>query len=288
MNKKQIKDNAIAAAIIVGLCTIIGAYIGGCFKSKSQSQTIATTSGNIQAPITTFDRATNVTINMSVTDSATKDAIKSIQELENKLNNTNDKVELTKKELSLLSLALKDLDEKTSGIEKLPDGRTKIGMFIAGRPYKMINEALEASKLYTSSDLTNSLLHSQRAIKLYEDSQSMKDKNSLAEELIPEFRRKVYFLAALAAYRLGKNDLASDYARKSVEAESVAVNNALLAVTLHNINKPEEASKYIEVALKIEPTNADYIEFKKAIQDAEEKKYRQFREAVYPTFGQNK
>jgi len=51
----------------------------------------------------------------------------------NHASETND-IQLTKKEVYSLTLALNDLDKKTANLEVLPDGRIKFGQIIAGEP----------------------------------------------------------------------------------------------------------------------------------------------------------
>lgn len=157
------------------------------------------------------------------------------------------------------------MDQRTSGIEKLPDGRTKLGHFVTGHPSIVIEEHEAAVKYYQKGDLTNSLKHSQNAIKAYEETKKIKYSISTGD-LNPAGIEVIYRLAAISAQRLLKNELAYQYSKKAVEADGSSQNKALLSTTLANLKRFDEALKYIQAALKTEPQNKDFERLRKDYQ----------------------
>jgi tetratricopeptide (TPR) repeat protein len=260
------KSVTIKAAIIGGGAVIIAAIITGIFLlfdtgRKDQTPHIET-GGNVHGPISVFQETGPVTINYNLPLTATKEAI---QELEKKLKETDEKIELSRKEIELLTSAPKDLDQRTSGIEKLPDGRTKLGHFVTGHPSIVIEEHEAAVKYYQKDDFTNALKHSQNAIKAYEETKKIKYSMSTGG-LKPEAVEVIYRLAAISAQRLLKNELAYQYAQKAVEADGSSQNKALLSTTLANLKRFDEAQKYIQEALKTEPQNKEFEKLRKDYQ----------------------
>ncbi len=252
----------IIAAWIAAGALIIAAIIGGVFTLYSGNKKIQTPEisarGNVEGVISVLQDTGPVTINYNVPESATNDAVKV---LEKKLNETDDKINLSRKEISLLAQALKDLDQKTSGIEKLPDGRTKIGTLASGQPRIVIEEHEAASHFFNQHNFTEALKHSQNAINAYEETKKINislSTGSLTNLGIAMLHR----LAALSAQRLEKRQLAYQYAQKSVDAKNSPQNIALLSTTLFNLGKAEEAMLHIEKALEIEPENHEYIKLK--------------------------
>jgi tetratricopeptide (TPR) repeat protein len=252
----------IKAALIGAIALIIAAIIGGVFSLSSKNNKSQTTEiaagGNVEGTISVLQETGSVTINYNVPESATKDAIK---ELEKKLNETDEKINLSRNEISLLAQALKDLDQRTSGIEKLPDGRTKFGHFASGQPKIVIEEHDAAAHFFDQHDYMQALAHSQNAIAAYEETEKINISvatGSLSNQGIA----MIYRLAALSAQRLDKRQLAYQYAKKSTEVENNAQNMALLSTTLANLGKMKEAINYIEEALKADPDNSEFIRLK--------------------------
>jgi len=252
----------IKAAWIGAVALIIAAIIGGLFllkarNDKSQAPSITAT-GNVEGTISVLQETGSVIINYNVPESVTKDAI---DELEKKLNTTDEKVELSRNEIALLAKALKDLDQRTSGIEKLPDGRTKLGHFVTGHPRIVLEEHAAAAQFFSQQKYVEAFSHSQNAINAYEETKKISFSLSTGG-LKNQGVAVMYRLAALSAQRLDKRQLAYQYAKKSVEAENSAQNMALLSTTLANLGKKEEAMKYIQEALKTTPDNRDFIRLK--------------------------
>jgi hypothetical protein len=74
-----------------------------------------------------------------ISNSVTREAFESFQSIvSNAISDATNRVELTAKQVNLLAQALRDLDQRTSGIQKLPDGTTQMGMTISGEPTVVI------------------------------------------------------------------------------------------------------------------------------------------------------
>lgn len=186
---------------------------------------------------------------------------KAIEELQKKLIQTEEKIELSKQDIENLANALKDLDQRTSGIKKLPDGRTQIGQIISGEPTVVIKQYSLAVMHYKKNDFENAFMYLQNAINAYEATEKIK-KGMSSGELKDEFKSALYRLGAALAQKLSKNDIAYTYAYKAANIEGSSVNKALLSTTLANLNKYEEAIRYIEEALEKDPNNEYYGKIK--------------------------
>ncbi len=199
-----------------------------------------------------------MTINYNVPDTATREAI---EFLKKKAADTDTSIELTRKELLLLSRALQDLDQRTSGLQKLPDGRTLFGHLISGNPTIVIEEHTAAQTLFAAGDYKAALKHSQGAIKAHEDTQQVSAPMRTGN-LTPEDIGKLYKLAARIAQKLQKNELANEYATKAAEVQPSPEHQAILATTLFNIGKVAEAIVAINKAVEAEPSNEEYRRLK--------------------------
>ena len=76
---------------------------------------------------------------------------------------------------------------------------------------------------------------------------------------------KLYWLAAITAQQMQKNNIANEYAEKMVQINPSPLNKALLATTLFNLGRREEALKVIQEAIDSEPNNTKILEVKNKI-----------------------
>ena len=143
-------------------------------------------------------------------NSVTKEAIDA---LESRLNTATNKIEFTVGEVRKLAQALRDLDQRTSGIEKLPDGRTKFGDLVAGEPKALMEIEGRADKSYQGRDYINALSQYEEAIKILESIPS--DAYSIHDSLTPQVRSRLYNMAANTANILRRYDTAFVYAKKA-------------------------------------------------------------------------
>lgn len=143
-----------------------------------------------------------------------RDTQLAIEALQQKVDSTSSKIELTRNEVSLLARALKDLDDRTSGIEKLPDGRTKFGHLVSGKPHFVLAEHQAAIQAFNAKKYRASLEHSKKAIEAFNASQN---KGSIdTGNLSPENRGKLYVLGVLSADKIGDPNLVKEWSKKAL------------------------------------------------------------------------
>lgn len=207
-------------------------------------------------------KSRDITINYNVPDTQTKDAIRA---LENKLEGTSRDVTWTRNEIRLLTEALRDLDQRTSGIKKLPDGRTRLGdAVITGFPSITVGEHNVAAGFLRKGDFKSAFEHSTLAIRAHEASQT----NAAVKggDLLPEGLAKVYHAGAVSAYNLQHYDLAYLWAKKAQDTEGNDERCHLLAATLFQLGKNVEALKVLDEVLRRNPNDEKCVALKKTIQ----------------------
>ena len=165
----------------------------------------------------------------NVPASVTREAFEA---LENRLDNATNNIELTRNDIRLLAQALKDLDQRTSGIEKLPDGRTKMGRIVSGNPTIVIEALNAANQSYQKGDYVTALRHFKRGLEAYEARPS----DLFYEDITykSEGIADAYAMAALSAQRLHSNYVANGFAEKAVKARPNAQSQLILSTTLAN------------------------------------------------------
>lgn len=243
----------IRAAWIGGGCVVIAAIIAGVFALFHRPADVTTVApqGGQRGEVLVMGRTGDLTINYNVPETATKEAIEA---LETSIKNASQDIMLTRNDVRLLANALKDLDQRTAGVEKLRDGRTKIGDIVSGYPRVVADLHGTAFGEYGNANYEASLGYSQKAINAYETS---KDKGSVLEsgKLDETSVGSIYALGAQSAQRLGKHELALAWARKAVEAHPTPEYRIFLSVCLFNLRIYEEAKTLAEQALKEDSTN---------------------------------
>jgi len=241
------KSKMIRAAWIGGACVIIAAIIG-LLKPPTKNTTF-TMEDQHYSPVTVAKDVNNITINLNVPPTATQEAIEA---LENKLKKVSTDVTLRRQEIQLLARSLRDLDQRTSGIEKLPDGRTRVGRIITGYPTIVIEEHNTAANLFKKGDFTGALKYSQRAIEKYEESQQ---DASIQDNLNKSDTATMYYVGAMSAHQLKKHEQAYEWADKANNIMSNSDRTVLLAATLFNINRRTEALQVLKKGLEENPDN---------------------------------
>jgi hypothetical protein len=121
------------------------------------------------------------------------------------------------------------------GIEKLPDGRTKVGGMISGQPSVVIDAFTGGVQCYTNHDFKNALGFFQKAIYALESTRFSGVVIGAPADLTPEGRGALYGMSAECALQIQSNSLASEYAQKSVNAAPSAENKILLTYTIANL-----------------------------------------------------
>ena len=273
-------------AIIAGLFLLIATITAGIFSLwKSSGSTTLTTKTTTAAKSTIVDSSTGATVasvspeirggsnqilsgNSGTTvivqgqsgaitimaGSADSDTSKAIKALENRVSDTDCKIELTHGEVELLANALKELDSRTAGMEKLPDGRTKYSSVVGGSSIEVQRGITETLNLYNSGDYSNALSRIQRAIKLYEETEGAIKDAFIKSGPTKDVTASLYRIAALTCIALAPEhyNLAYDYAKKSLATEQSGQNLFTSAVASYNLGKYDEATNQVAQAIGID------------------------------------
>jgi tetratricopeptide (TPR) repeat protein len=212
-----------------------------------------------------FNISGDATIEISTPDTATK---KAIRELEKRVGQADEKIELTRNEVKLLAQALSDLDGKTSGIKELPDGRTRLGGLITGQASVVIEEhnAAVAAWKATRRSMVEALQHSQNAINAYESTEAelrkIKGVKIVSGNLKKEVVGKIYWFASIPAFFLKINDLALEYLNKSIMHDPTTQNKDRVTHILIALGQRKQALQYVNEALEKEPDNKGWLQLR--------------------------
>jgi hypothetical protein len=120
------------------------------------------------------------------------------------------------------------------GIERLPDGRTKVGGMVTGKPTVVIDAFTEGFQVYTNQDFSNAFAIFRRGIDALEATRLAGIVMSMGGDITPEGKGALYALTADCAMRIHSNSLAIDYAQKSVAASPNIENKILLTYAFGN------------------------------------------------------
>lgn len=111
---------------------------------------------NPQAPL--YSGNTFIYYSTPLPNSVTRDAFESFEgAVSNAISSTTGKIELTSKQVELLASALKDLDQRTSALQKMPDGTTQFGSMVAGQPTVLMDAFAAANMSFTNGDFHTAL-----------------------------------------------------------------------------------------------------------------------------------
>lgn len=260
--RKSRRPVGVRVAWISGAFLLTAAIITGVFtwcSPKPKGVTATVSGANNQGPVTVAGAARDITINYNVPATETKEAIAALEE---KLKGTANAIELTRGEVKLLARALTDLDQRTSAISKLPDGRTMMGGFIGGEPRVTIEEHQAATKAFNEKDYGSAYSHSKQAIQTYEATKKVQRAASTGD-LVPEFVGKLYFLGSILAATNKELETALQWIKEADTASSTPEYKAYHAAILYDMGKRDEARNILETALKDNPDNPAILEIKK-------------------------
>jgi hypothetical protein len=169
----------------------------------------------------------------NVPSSVTKQAFEA---LERRLSEATNSIELSRNELRLLAQALRDLDQRTADIEKLPDGRTKFGQLVTGMPRVVIQAYESGFQRLTNREFATALESFTNAISAIDES----DKKATGVALfsggsVPvEARAQIAIWAVQCAQELRLWDVAIIYSRKAVAAFNSGPAGEFLATSFAN------------------------------------------------------
>ena len=130
-----------------------------------------------------------------------------VSNIDSKVNAATNDIQLTRKDVLTLLSALKDLNERTKDIERLPDGRTKIGaVIVASIPSQA--DLTNALQMFAVGNYSEALRLATKAVETVELSETKGgfELRSLTEE----GKGEIYALAAQSAQRAGSNFLANE------------------------------------------------------------------------------
>jgi len=264
--KKKTIEIAVVAALITGACALGAALINRSNKSSAQNQqTVTVGNSNSETSIAVangsnsqaiIDRSLHFTQtnagqgqiiapsqpisltqifnnNYSSTNIPDTGLREWVSNLDVRLNTNTSDIHVTRDELVNLTKLLAKLDERTSDIEKLPDGRTRLGGVIGGTPKIIAEEVTNALNYFNAGAYSNSL---KVAIAGIENIKASVRSNVFQQEIVvtPHGKGVLYGLAALSAQHLQSNSIANEFALKAFEEEPVSQNRQILITTFIN------------------------------------------------------
>lgn len=189
--------------------------------------------------------------------------------LEEKLKDQGENIKLNRDDIEKLAKALKDLDQRTSEIKRLPDGRTNLGGIITGEPSIVIENHNYAAELLRKNDFSNVFQFSKHAIEAYESCQqvlsSLGKKLDMSSNLEMSSIAKLYYIGAYSAHKLKKYTIALQWAKKANTAESNPQRLYLLGLTMLSVNEPNKALDIINEGLTKYPDNQYLTSLKQKI-----------------------
>lgn len=209
--------------------------------------------------MTVAGTARDITINYNVPSTETKEAIAALEE---KLKGTNTAVELTRSEVKLLARALTDLDQRTSGITKLPDGRTAMGGWVGGEPRIVMEEHDAAVQDFNKKEFSSAFEHSKKAISAYEETAKI-PRSASTGDLTPDSVGKIYYLGAILAATNGQFESAIAWIQKADAANPKPEYKAYHAAILYDMGKRDEARTLLEAVSKEAPDNPTVLEIRR-------------------------
>ena len=291
----------IKAAIITGSCAVIAAVLGIVYSSHNSgksgatqenspaavhasqqktkdstlavqeaggAQSIQSGQNNIQTTISASNMMQSFTYNISV--GPAKDNAEAIDGILNRLSTTETNLAGTRQAVEALAKVVKDIDERTSAMVLLPDGRSKYFDVIAGDATLQYAEYQIAWTNTAAQNWCEGLKHSEAAIRMYEDSKKMGEGSDRGNYTPDEFASTLYFMASCNAQPLFHQtvntkyaELAYQYGKESSRLARTADHVAAEAVGLYQLLRWEEATNKISQAVSLDPNNSQVAEIQK-------------------------
>jgi hypothetical protein len=143
---------------------------------------------------------------------------------------------------------LKQLVQKTSDIDVLPDGRTRMGTLISGEPsfLKTHFDKLLAD-YYEAKDFPSAYDEAKKCIKAFEESSNSMESNKTivigGGGLTVGGKVNLYGIGAVLATKFKEFDTAVTWAKKIVDLQPTPKNKAFLFARLRYANRNDEANK---------------------------------------------
>jgi hypothetical protein len=144
---------------------------------------------------------------------------------------------------------VKEIEELTAGIEKLPDGRVVLGGMITGRASLLFRDMEKLAEFNNAAKFEQSYPFAIAAIKKYEDSLEL-SKGGVASigDVVPSVDGvcQMYWMGAQAAINTKNTNIAVTWARKAVQAKPTSTANVVLLRALTASGLSEDAANLIK------------------------------------------
>lgn len=152
---------------------------------------------------------------------------------------------------------LQQRDQPEGAIEKLPDGRERVAGMVSGQPTVVIREHEAAAADLKAGSFATGLQHQKNAIDAYERTTRLMQERRVVIRTDPsrENLGKLYYLGGLLAQRAGDKELAHRWAEEAVAKNPIPLYRGLLAATLANLGRFDEALNEADAAVDAEPQN---------------------------------
>ena len=162
---------------------------------------------------------------------------------------------------------LKLLEQKTSEIFRLPDGRTKMGGMITGDPSVLKDSFDRMLAAHKEKKFDVAYGEAKAGIQMLEDSKKVLTGAfiSTGGNFTAEGVATLYTFGADLAQRFSEHDKALDWAKKALVTMASPERKALLVTALLNAKKTEEAQKLVEETMAAKGEDAD--KFKALLQE---------------------
>jgi BMFP domain-containing protein YqiC len=149
-----------------------------------------------------------------------------------------------RKENEIADAKLKQLDQKTSQIVNLPDGRMRMGYMVTGTPSVLLEHFDSMLKAYKDKKDDVAYSEAKISIKLYEDTKQAITTPTMSTGDLDEGNvALLYGMGSELALRFSDNDTALAWAKVSVAAKASPENNIMLYTTLLKVEKMPNDSK---------------------------------------------
>lgn len=176
---------------------------------------------------------------------------KVVKVLEGKIQNTQNDVTLTKQDVDQLKKSLQELSNRTAGLERLPDGTTRIGGFLSGIPSVVIDNHNQAIELNRQGKYEDALMKSKIAITAHEETSvalRLRPAGITAGGLSDQDYVKIYLLAVQEAFNLAKFSEALEYANVAVSIQENPNTLSARVAAYANLKQISKAKELIKEA----------------------------------------
>jgi len=233
------------------ICSIIALLLFLVFPTDSNKQSFNVTSTNIEKSVVMVGNQSSntVMVDNSIRFLQTNSPGQVQGQIIASNVNITQNINIFTNDTKAIESQLNELKERTKDIQRLPDGRMRIGGLVVGSGSVDPKELTNAFRSYLAGDFPTALQLSQKMITAFEP---MPGINISTSSLNPELKREIYALAARSAQRLGSNYLANEFASKTLRHKPTPETKILFVTTLHNLANDYVRSNDFSNALKLD------------------------------------